>query len=97
MKSRIALVGLLLAVAPAARGGPVVPADDGLRIDSGGLGTFVLSYPAIVCEGPDRELLFDLAVDDSADGTARRCQLMWNGTARNSGDRTSWGRLRLDQ
>ncbi len=43
-----------------------------------------------------RELLFDLAVDDSVDGTARRCQLMWNGTARNSGDRSGWGRLRLN-
>ncbi|MGD0088690.1 MAG: sugar-binding protein [Planctomycetota bacterium] len=44
-----------------------------------------------------RELLFDLGVDDSTDGKARRCQLMWNGTARNSGDRTHWGRLRLNQ
>jgi len=42
-----------------------------------------------------RELLFDLAVDDSINGTGRRCQLMWNGSARNSGDRTHWGRLRL--
>ncbi|MCY3020233.1 MAG: hypothetical protein NTW87_14540 [Planctomycetota bacterium] len=44
-----------------------------------------------------RELLFDLGVDDSTDGKARRCQLMWNGTAKNSGDRTHWGRLRLNQ
>jgi hypothetical protein len=42
-----------------------------------------------------RELLFDLAVNDSVDGTARRSQLMWNGSAKNSGDRTHWGRLRL--
>ena len=33
----------------------------------------------------------DLAVDDSTDGKGRKCQLMWNGTARNSGDRTYWG------
>ena len=42
-----------------------------------------------------RELLFDIGVDDSADGSARRCQLMWNGTASNSSDRTNWGRARL--
>ena len=35
---------------------------------------------------------FDLAVDDSADGSRRLRQLMWNGTGRNSGDRTAWGR-----
>jgi hypothetical protein len=45
----------------------------------------------------NRELLFDLAIDDSLDGKTRRCQLMWNGTAKNSGDRTNWGRLRLNQ
>ncbi len=39
-----------------------------------------------------QQILFDLAVDDSADGKARVRQLMWNGTARNSGDRTVWGR-----
>ena len=44
-----------------------------------------------------RELLFDLAVDDSLDGKARRSQLMWNGGAKNSGDRTHGGRLRLNQ
>jgi len=35
---------------------------------------------------------FDIGVDDSADGTRRLRQLMWNGTERNSGDRTGWGR-----
>ena len=35
---------------------------------------------------------FDLGVDDSADGRRRLRQLMWNGTDRNSGDRTHWGR-----
>jgi len=39
-----------------------------------------------------KEIRFDLAVDDSADGSGRLRQLMWNGTARNSGDRTGWGR-----
>ena len=43
------------------------------------------------------ELLFDVAVDDSTDGRGRRCQLMWNGGARNSSDRGAWGRLRLER
>lgn len=38
------------------------------------------------------EILFDLAVDDSADGQARARQLMWNGTARNATERTAWAR-----
>ena len=41
------------------------------------------------------EFLFDLAIDDSANGTSRRAQLMWNGTDKNSGDRTHWGRAKL--
>jgi hypothetical protein len=41
------------------------------------------------------ELRFDLAVDDSEDGQHRARQLMWNGTDRNSGDRTNWGRAVL--
>jgi len=41
------------------------------------------------------ELLFDIGVDDSADGKGRRCQLMWNGIGRNSSDRGAWGRLKL--
>ena len=40
-------------------------------------------------------LRFDLGVDDSPDGTSRARQIMWNGTARNSGDRTHWGRAVL--
>ena len=40
-------------------------------------------------------LRFDLGVDDSADGRRRDRQLMWNGTDRNSGDRTNWGRAVL--
>jgi len=40
-------------------------------------------------------LLFDLALDDSADGSLRLRQLMWNGRARNSSDRTHWGRAVL--
>jgi hypothetical protein len=39
-----------------------------------------------------QEILFDLAVDDSSDGKARVRQLVWNGTARNSGDRSAWAR-----
>jgi hypothetical protein len=42
-----------------------------------------------------QELLFDLAFNDSADGTVRKTQLMWNGTQKNSGDRSHWGRAKL--
>lgn len=41
------------------------------------------------------QLLFDLAVDNSDDGQSRTCQVMWNGGARNSSDRSGWGRLTL--
>jgi hypothetical protein len=36
-----------------------------------------------------QEILFDLCVDD---GTNGRRQLAWNGTARDSKDRGSWGK-----
>lgn len=39
-----------------------------------------------------QEIMFDLAVDDSSDGKSRVRQLVWNGTARNSGDRSAWAR-----
>ncbi|MDQ3815180.1 MAG: CBM9 family sugar-binding protein, partial [Armatimonadota bacterium] len=42
-----------------------------------------------------QELLFDLAINDSPSGTNRERQLMWNGTAKNSGDRTHWGGAKL--
>jgi hypothetical protein len=42
-----------------------------------------------------QEILFDMAIDDSEDGKIRVRQLMWNGTNRNSGDRTAWGRATL--
>jgi hypothetical protein len=41
------------------------------------------------------ELLFDVAIDNSDSGEGRGQQLMWNGTAGNSGDRGKWGRARL--
>ena len=41
------------------------------------------------------ELLFDVAVDNSNDGSTRAQQLMWNGTGDNSGNRAAWGRARL--
>ncbi|MBL8995426.1 MAG: hypothetical protein JNM63_18920, partial [Spirochaetia bacterium] len=41
------------------------------------------------------EILFDLAVDDSANGKDRSWQIVWNGTDRNSSERGAWGRLRL--
>lgn len=43
----------------------------------------------------ETELLFDIAVDDAAPGAGRHRQLMWNGIARNSSDRSRWGRLAL--
>ena len=46
---------------------------------------------------PGMTLLFDLAVDDGQDGTARQRQIVWNGTDRNSGDRGPWGRATLSE
>ena len=40
-------------------------------------------------------LLFDIAIDDAPEGGDRRAQLMWNGSALNSSDRSAWGRLSL--
>jgi hypothetical protein len=42
-------------------------------------------------------LLFDMAVDNSDEGDRRNAQIMWNGGARNSSDRSLWGRLKLDR
>lgn len=41
------------------------------------------------------EFLFDIGVDDSENGKSRTRQIMWNGTDRNSGDRSHWGRAVL--
>jgi hypothetical protein len=41
------------------------------------------------------EIRFDIGLDDSENGRGRARQLMWNGTERNSGDRTNWGRATL--
>jgi hypothetical protein len=38
---------------------------------------------------------FDLAIDDSGTGESRQCQIMWNGGAKNSTDRTDWGTARF--
>jgi hypothetical protein len=43
----------------------------------------------------DQSFLFDIAVGNSADGSERSCQLVWNGKDRNSSDRSAWGRLTL--
>jgi len=43
---------------------------------------------------PGLELLFDIGIDDSV-GADRVHQIMWNGTDKNSGDRTHWGRIKL--
>jgi len=37
-------------------------------------------------------LLFDIGLDDSADGLTRARQFMWNGTSRNSTERSGWGK-----
>lgn len=42
-----------------------------------------------------RELLFDIALNNSDDGSQRHQQIVWNGTSQNSGDRRFWGRARL--
>ena len=43
------------------------------------------------------EMLFDVAIDNSDDAVARKQQLVWNGTAKNSSDRGAWGKARLLQ
>ncbi len=45
--------------------------------------------------GEGTQLIFDLAIDDAPQGGDRTRQLMWNGGARNSGDRSYWGHLQL--
>ena len=40
---------------------------------------------------------FDVAINDSLDGRIRQAQLMWNGSFRNSSDRTGWGILKLER
>jgi hypothetical protein len=40
-------------------------------------------------------LLFDIAIDDSSNGQMRNRQITWNGTDKNSGDRTHWGTAKL--
>ena len=42
-------------------------------------------------------LLFDMAVDNSDSGRGRNAQIMWNGGARNSSDRSQWGHLKLER
>ena len=42
----------------------------------------------------NQELLFDIGINDTTNG---RRQLMWNGVARNSGDRGAWGRAKLSR
>jgi hypothetical protein len=44
---------------------------------------------------PGEELLFDLAIDDDTGGRGRSRQITWNGTDKNSTDRTHWGRIKL--
>ncbi|MCW8130567.1 MAG: hypothetical protein KIS92_09480 [Planctomycetota bacterium] len=56
-----------------------------------------IPFALLGVEKPDggRELLFDIAIDDSADGKIRARQLMWNGSLNNSKDRGAWGRAVL--
>ncbi|SDT95096.1 Carbohydrate family 9 binding domain-like [Verrucomicrobium sp. GAS474] len=70
----------------------VVPGGSGCTIEA------AIPWAALGLASPPRpgiEFRFDLGVNDSADGRNRRAQLMWNGTDKNSGDRTRWGRLKL--
>ena len=56
--------------------------------------TLVAALPFATLGFQPREgqtIRFDLAIDDSTDGRSRARQLMWNGTERNSTDRTGWG------
>lgn len=70
----------------------VVPAADG----TGYTLEVAIPFSALGFEPqPGQKLLFDLAVNDSLDGVHRVRQLMWNGSARNSSDRTYWGRATL--
>jgi len=43
----------------------------------------------------NQAIRFDIAIDDSADGKARIRQLVWNGSARDSGDRSGWATARF--
>jgi hypothetical protein len=55
-----------------------------------------IPFQALGFEPKDgQQLVFDLGVDDSADGQYRLRQIMWNGSARNPCDRTAWGRAVL--
>jgi hypothetical protein len=44
-----------------------------------------------------QNFLFDIAVNNSDDGLTRQQQIVWNGSAGNSGDRGLWGRAVLSQ
>ncbi|HSI84083.1 MAG TPA: sugar-binding protein, partial [Candidatus Methylacidiphilales bacterium] len=44
---------------------------------------------------PGKELLFNLGIDNSDDGSQRTRQWMWDGTERASKDRGVWGRAKL--
>lgn len=42
-----------------------------------------------------QELALDLGIDDGSTGKNRERQLMWNGSAKNSGERGNWGKATL--
>lgn len=44
-----------------------------------------------IAPAPGEAMRFDVAVDDSSTGQSRQRQIVWNGDARDSGDRTNWG------
>ena len=44
---------------------------------------------------PGSEFLFDLAIDGASNALGRTRQVMWNGTDKNSTDRTHWSRMKL--
>ena len=70
----------------------VIPAADGAGY------TLEAAIPWATIDFTPKEnakLLFDLAVDNADPGEPRSQQLMWNGTHRNSSDRSAWGLLHL--
>jgi len=44
---------------------------------------------------PNQQIRFDIGLDDGADDARRIRQFLWNGNARDSSDRTTWGRAKF--
>jgi hypothetical protein len=68
----------------------IVPGDKGYTLQA------AIPWKALGVTEPKAglELLFDIGIDDAVTSD-RVHQIMWNGTDKNSGDRTHWGRIKL--